>query len=72
MNARPLSITVVGWLFVCVGCAGLAGGVYKFIGPSGPANASGSDGHELVDLALVTVSGIMAGVGGAFVLRGEN
>ena len=72
MNKRPLSITVVGWLFVCVGCVSLVAGVRKFISPSTHANMPGSNAQNALDLALVVVRAMAEAAGGAFVLRGHN
>jgi hypothetical protein len=72
MNKRPLSLTVVGWGFVCVGCVAMVEGVLTFLGPSGPASTPGREYQDSRDLAWVAVSAIMAIAGGAFVLRGKN
>jgi hypothetical protein len=55
---RPLPLTIVGVLFLCVGAGSLARGVARFPG----------DGDAL-DLALVAASALLAAGGGAFVLR---
>jgi hypothetical protein len=72
MSKRPLSVTIIGWVFVCVGCVSLVGGMIKFIGPGADASAPRSNHQDLTDLAYVAVSAIMAITGGAFVLRRHN
>lgn len=72
MSKRPLSITVISWAFVCVGCVSLAAGTWRFMGTTADVSASGNHFQESVDLALVSISAIVAIVGGVFVLRGFN
>lgn len=72
MSKRPASVTVIGWLFVCVGCASLVAGVLRFIGAGAHAKTPASNDQNSLDLALVAVSAILAVAGGAFVLRGNN
>ena len=66
---RPLSITVTGWLFVVTGGVGI---VAASLGLADPAsrNTPVPDVHHLTDFALAAGSGLLAAVGGIFVLRG--
>src|SRR5574341_1348275 len=59
MKKRPLEVTIVGWLFIVAGASGF---VYHIIGP------------EAFDLEhiLVLVVRLLAIVGGASVLFGQN
>jgi hypothetical protein len=64
MRARPISIAIVGWLFVAVGLVGLAGGTMMLLDETG----EGFDAH----LAWATASQLASIVGGAFLLSGRN
>lgn len=70
MNKRPLSITLIGWLFVVTGCGALAKGVWRY-SHDAVRVAADARGHAALDLLLVAVSAALAIVGGAFVLRGR-
>ena len=60
MSRRPLSITLVGWLFVVAGATGLAYHAGEFrTRPPG-------------EFALVCLIRLLAVVGGAFLLRGRS
>jgi hypothetical protein len=72
MNKRPLSITVVGWVFVCVGIVSVAAGTWRFMLNRPHENGFGNSHQNSVDLGLVWVSALVAIVGGAFLLRGRN
>lgn len=63
---RPLSITLVGWLFVATGCIGIGAGLVRL-----SRAAEGMSAHELGDFAWVVLSGLLAIAGGAFTLRGR-
>lgn len=69
MSKRPLSITLVGWLFVATGCIGLGAGLWR-LRDSAAASAGAPDAHELMDFAFVAFSAALAVVGGACTLRG--
>jgi hypothetical protein len=60
MNKRPLSVTVVGWLFIVTGVVGLVyhAGEIKTLRP--------------LEYALVCLVRLLAIFGGAFLLRGRN
>jgi hypothetical protein len=62
-NRRPLSITVIGWLFVVTGCAVLIGAARALADP---------DARRLSELLPMAASGLLALVGGAFTLRGHG
>jgi hypothetical protein len=62
---RPLAIALVGWLFIAVGCGSIARGAYQFLTTAGVTN------HDLLDLGLVELTGFLAALGGAYVLRGR-
>jgi len=72
MNKRPHSITVIGWVFTCVGCASLVAAVWRFVADIAHAGTQGTNEPDLRDLFFVLVSAVVAAVGGAFVLRGRS
>lgn len=65
-GSRPPSITVVGLVFVAVGCASLAAGAGRFA-----SDIAATAPNSLLDLCLVAGSALLAAVGGVFVLRGR-
>lgn len=66
MKKRPVSVTLIAWLYIVVGCGSLTGAVVKF------ADSSERDFAELRDLGFVCTSALLAVLGGAFLLRGHN
>ena len=72
MNKRPLSITVMGCVFLCVGCASVVAGLLRFVDAAGSGHRGESQAQEVLDLSLVSISGLLAVVSGVYVLRGCN
>ena len=62
MNRRPVSVTIVGWLFIAAGVIGI---VYH-------ASEIRLDHPFEADLLLALAVRLLAVVGGAFLLRGAN
>jgi hypothetical protein len=62
MIKRPLSVTLIGWLFIVAGTVGL---VYH-------AKEFKADGPFQYELVLVCLIRLLAIVCGAFILRGSN
>ena len=62
MTKRPLSVTIIGWLFIVAGAVGLVyhGTEFKIGGPFK---------YELVMVCLIRLLAIVCGV---FMLRGKN
>jgi hypothetical protein len=60
MNKRPLSVTIISWLFVATGAVGFAYHVTEF------------KGQLEYDLVLLTLVRLLAIVAGLFMLRGHN
>jgi hypothetical protein len=67
MSNRPLSITIIGWLFIVVGAIGLVGSAMQLI----DAGASGAI-DDLKKHGIVWLSRIAAVIAGVFVLYGHN
>jgi hypothetical protein len=62
MIRRPLSVTVIGWLFIAAGCVGIAYHASKF----------NSDSPFQYDVIWVLLVRLLAVVCGVFMLRGSN
>jgi hypothetical protein len=61
-------LAVVGWLFLAVGCASLVRAGMAF---AGDASAAGS-GRSAQELSISAASGVVAAIGGLFLLRARN
>ena len=62
MNARPIAVTIISWLFIAAGAVGLAYHATEFKAQSPFEN----------DAVLVCVIRLLAILGGVFALRGKN
>jgi len=62
MSPRPISVTVIAWIYIVVGIGGIAGHFTEF-NPRHPFEL------EVVEALVVRLLGIVAGV---FLLRGGN
>jgi hypothetical protein len=62
MNRRPLSVTIISWLFIAAGTVGFAYHITEF-------KAHGQFQYDLVWVSLVRLLAIL---GGVFMLRGKN
>ena len=67
MKARPLSITIIGWLFMLFGCIALISGLLPFGGANTAQLIAEFKMHWMVHLSRVA-----AVVSGLFMLRGHN
>ena len=72
MPKRPLSIALVGWLFVATGGIVVVTSLVKLSNSAGSGGGAGPSAHELRDFAWAAGSGVLAAVGGAFTLRGHD
>jgi hypothetical protein len=68
MNKRPVSILILGLLFIVVGLGGLFAGVGSvlFSRPQNP------NSHEMMDAGIRILSGALALISGVFMLRAAN
>jgi hypothetical protein len=67
MKRRPISITLISWLFIAVGAGNLIKAFWTLV-----TDVGGITGHDVTDSALVVVSGLMALASGIFMLRAAN
>ena len=71
MKRRPLSVTLVGWLFVLVNAAGVVDVLSPLFQSGGFARLR-SDPIGLRDFWIVLSIRLIGAIGGAFVLAGAN
>ena len=70
MKGRPVSITLIGCLFVCIGCVSFVSHTWRLA--SDTMRETGVSGHYMRDWAYAQVSAVLAFAGGAGVLCGRN
>lgn len=71
MKKRPLSITILGWIFIAAGSIPVATellSLSRVLTAGNPAIR----GHTLVDTGFVLLSGLVAATAGAALLHGFN
>jgi hypothetical protein len=71
MSRRPVSITIIGCVFIAVGGIGLIAHAWPMLHPGAP-QALGGEAEPLGDLVLAAISSLAAMTGGAFVLNGRS
>jgi len=71
-SPRPLSITIVAWLFVAVGVVGLASAARPLFREAAAGRLAELSRHELVDFVLAAISGLVALLGGALLRSGRS
>ena len=69
VSRRPLSITLLGWLFVCFGVVSSAAAVLAMLGIVGSEGSTAARVSEFLPMFVVQA---LAAVGGALVLRGNG
>ena len=67
MKKRPLSITILGWVFIAVGSIPVAAELFSLIRV---ATAGAINRHTLIDTSFVLLSGLIAAIAGAALLHG--
>jgi hypothetical protein len=72
MSKRPLSITIIGWLFIVVCAAGVIGLVVSVFTVSVNVNDPNPTPLRLDEAALILAVRLLGLVGGVFVLRGRS
>ena len=70
MRRGPLSIVIIGWIFVAVGAATAVGGLYPIIAAAWQATGTG---HErLAELTPMVLSAVLALASGVWILLGRD
>ena len=67
---RPLSVTLLAWVFIVVGSLGLASGLVSLGRVASTGGVASMTRHYLVDTGLHLLSGLIATIGGAGLLHG--
>jgi len=71
-RTRPRAITILAWLFIAVGAAGILKDVWPLATPQAGQQIAKLKAEGLADLGLAWTSRLLAVIGGAFLLRGFN
>ena len=69
---RPRSITLVAWLFILVGAAGLLKNLWPLLTPDAARQLSKLKADGLADLGPAWTTRMLAIIGGVGLLRGQN
>jgi len=72
MKNRPLSVTIIGWLFIVLGVITFLAGLQPFIKIITEGDIPSLTSHEILDLALASITRLLAIIAGTFVLYGFN
>jgi len=72
MNKRPLSVTIISWLFIVVGVATLIHGLMPSTDPVKAQHIAELEAQRPFEHAFVHIVHAAAIVGGAFMLSGRN
>lgn len=72
VKKRPITVAVIGWVFIGIGAVGLVRGLWPLMGLAAPGSGVKAESEPLRDALYVLASGLVAGVGGAFAIRGRN
>jgi hypothetical protein len=67
---RRLSVTILAWVFIVVGSLGLATGLIELLTITRRGGLSSLSRHYLTESGLILLSGLIAAIGGAGLLRG--
>jgi len=69
---RPVSITIIAWLFILVGAAGLLNDLWPLVTANAARQLAKLKADGLADLGPAWTSRLLAIVGGIGLLRGAN
>lgn len=87
MNTRPLSVTIISWVFIATGCVTFVSGWFpRPSAASAPSASSASVSastassapvaagrvHGPAEFAMICTTRLLAAVAGVFMLRGQN
>jgi len=67
---RRLSVTILAWMFIVVGSLGLATGLIELLTITRRGGLSSLNRHYLAESGLILLSGLIAAIAGAGLLRG--
>lgn len=70
MSKRPVAIAIIGWLYIAVGVLGLVRGLWPLMKPAATSVGTDIRPQPILDSLYVSVSGLIAGLGGALLIRG--
>ena len=70
MRSRPLSIAIIGWLFVAIGLATGIGGLYPIVAAAW--QATGTVNARLAELTPMVLSAALALASGVWMLGGRD
>lgn len=70
--SRPRSITIIAWLFVAAGIAGLLNDLWPLLTSGAAAQIAKLKSDGLADLGPAWTTRLLAIVGGIWLLRGRN
>ena len=69
MNKRPLSITILAWVFIAVGSVGVVVGLLSLFRVARVAGFAALNRRYLIDTGFVLLSGLIAAISGAALLH---
>lgn len=69
---RPLSLTIIGWLFILVGGVALLAGLLPLVGAGAEGDVAEFEQHSAAKYGLMLLTRAVALVSGAFLLRGAG
>jgi hypothetical protein len=72
MNKRPLSITIISWISITVGCIALLSGFLPAFNQNAAQRIAGREANPLIELSLVSGVRMLAVISGVFMLFGFN
>ena len=70
MLTRPLSVTLIAWLFVAIGVGTAVGGLFPIASAGG--QGAGEFQERLAELTPMVLSALVAVAGGVWMLRGRD
>lgn len=71
-QARPRSITLIGWIFIAVGAIGVLKDVVPLVMPNGARHLATLGAQGPAELGAAWTSGLLAVLGGVGLLHGFN
>jgi hypothetical protein len=72
MKSRPLSITLISWLFIATGSIGMVHHIWEWVSPNSPGRLGEFEAPRLAESGPSLRLGLVAILGGGFLLRGAG